>query len=128
MASSSRRRDRCFEIPPELLNVTVRNVEPDQDTFLRYAREEVFGLVLLFHQYRDAAAEAAMQALTRELIDTALSCGGVYYLPYRRMRPSAIPTGLPQAPSFSPSSNTTIPTGYLRTSFSSTTAREWRRR
>lgn len=68
---------------PELLNVTVRNVEPDQDTFLRYAREEVFGLVLLFHQGRNPASEAAMQALTRELIDTALACGGTYYLPYR---------------------------------------------
>ena len=68
---------------PELLNITVRNVEPDQDTFLRYAREEVFGLVLLFHQGRDPASEAAMQALTGELIDTALSCGGRYYLPYR---------------------------------------------
>ncbi len=68
---------------PELLNITVRNVEPDRDTFLRYASEEVFGLVLLFHQGRDGASEAAMQALTRDLIDAALSCGGRYYLPYR---------------------------------------------
>ncbi len=68
---------------PELLNITVRNVETDVDTFLRYATEEVFGLVLLFHQTRDAAADSAMQALTRELVDAALACGGRYYLPYR---------------------------------------------
>lgn len=68
---------------PELLNITVRNVEPDTDTALRYAREEVFGLVMLFHQHRDPSSEAAMQALTRDLIDTALACGGRYYLPYR---------------------------------------------
>jgi FAD/FMN-containing dehydrogenase len=68
---------------PDLLNITVRNVEPDQDTFMRYAHEEVFGLVMLFHQGRDPASEAAMQALTRALIDTALACGGRYYLPYR---------------------------------------------
>jgi FAD/FMN-containing dehydrogenase len=68
---------------PQLLNVTVRNVEPDRDTFLRYAPEEMFGLVLLFHQRRDAGAEAAMQALARELIDVALDCDGRYYLPYR---------------------------------------------
>jgi FAD/FMN-containing dehydrogenase len=68
---------------PELLNITVRNVDTDNDTFLRYATEEVFGLVLLFHQTRDAAADASMQALTRELIDAALLCGGRYYLPYR---------------------------------------------
>lgn len=68
---------------PELLNVTIRNIEPDTDTFLRYAPEEMFGLVLLFHQRRDAAAEEHMHALTRELIDVALSCQGRYYLPYR---------------------------------------------
>lgn len=68
---------------PQLLNITVRNVKADSDTLLRYAPEEMFGLVLLFHQRRDAAAEAAMQALTRELIDVALACGGRYYLPYR---------------------------------------------
>ena len=68
---------------PELLNITVRNVETDQDTFLRYAPEEMFGLVMLFHQRCDSAGEAAMQALTRELIDVALACGGRYYLPYR---------------------------------------------
>jgi FAD/FMN-containing dehydrogenase len=68
---------------PELLNITVRNVEADRDTFLRYAHEEVFGLVMLFHQRRDAASETAMQGLTRELIDTALSCGGRFFLPYR---------------------------------------------
>ncbi|MDA7881081.1 FAD-binding oxidoreductase [Akkermansiaceae bacterium] len=68
---------------PELLNVTIRNILPDHDTFLRYAPEEMFGLVLLFHQERDEAAEAAMLALTRELIEVALACRGRYYLPYR---------------------------------------------
>ena len=61
----------------------MRNVEPDEDTFLKYAHEESFGLVMLFHQGRDAAAEQKMQALTRELIDESLACGGRYYLPYR---------------------------------------------
>jgi FAD/FMN-containing dehydrogenase len=68
---------------PELLNITLRNVETDTDTYLRYATEEVFGLVFLFHQNRDAKADAAMQTMTRELIDTAVACGGRYYLPYR---------------------------------------------
>jgi FAD/FMN-containing dehydrogenase len=68
---------------PELLNITVRNVEPDNDSFMRYARSEVFGLVLLFHQKRTPEAEDAMLRLTRELIDVADSCGGRYYLPYR---------------------------------------------
>jgi FAD/FMN-containing dehydrogenase len=67
----------------DLLNVTVRNVERDADTALAYAREPVFGLVMLFHQRRDAAAEKAMEALTQKLIEAALACGGTYYLPYR---------------------------------------------
>jgi FAD/FMN-containing dehydrogenase len=76
-------RPICARDKPDLLNITVRNVEPDEDSFLRYAHEEVFGLVMLFHQGRDRAAEAAMEQLTRKLVDAALACGGSYYLPYR---------------------------------------------
>lgn len=79
----ARSRPIFLRYRPELLNITVRNVEPDEDTFLRYATEEVFGLVLLFHQTRTDLAEQQMAALTRELIDAALACGGRYYLPYR---------------------------------------------
>jgi len=86
---------------PELLNITVRNVEPDQDTFLRYAPEEMFGLVLLFHQRRDEAAEATMKVMTRELIDAALACGGRYYLPYRpHATPEQFLRAYPQARQF----------------------------
>jgi len=68
---------------PDLLNITLREVAPDPDTFLRYARERVFAVVMYFHQQHGPAAEAAMQDLTRDLIDAALDCGGAYYLPYR---------------------------------------------
>lgn len=85
----------------DLLNMTVRNVEPDQDTFLHYANEEVFGLVMLFHQGMDAGAETAMQNLTRELIDAALACGGTYYLPYRpHATLEEFQKGYPQAKQF----------------------------
>jgi FAD/FMN-containing dehydrogenase len=79
--------DRARKIIPthrqDLLNVTVRSVQRDPDTFLRYADQEMFALVMLFHQSRTSKAEADMQALTRELIDAALDEGGRYYLPYR---------------------------------------------
>jgi len=68
---------------PDLMNVTIRNVMPDQTAFLRYASRQVFGLVMLFNQRTDATSEQQMQALTRELIQTALDCGGTYYLCYR---------------------------------------------
>ncbi len=68
---------------PDLLNITVRKVEADRDTFLRYAPEARFGLVMLFCQGLDEASEKAMGDLTRELIHIALACEGTYYLPYR---------------------------------------------
>jgi len=67
----------------DLLNITVRNVKKDDDSFLRYANEEVFGFVMLFNHSRNPAAEIEMRALTQKLISAALSLKGTYYLPYR---------------------------------------------
>jgi FAD/FMN-containing dehydrogenase len=67
----------------DLLNVTVRNVHEDSDTFLRYADRDLFALVMLFNQPRTPNADSRMEAMTRELIDAALEVEGRYYLPYR---------------------------------------------
>ena len=67
----------------DLLNVTVRDLEPDHDTFLNYADQRMFAFVMFFSQSRTPEGEAQMQAMTRELIDAALKNGGRYYLPYR---------------------------------------------
>jgi FAD/FMN-containing dehydrogenase len=69
--------------PTDLLNVTVRDLEPDRDTVLRYARASMFSLVFLFHQRRTEDADRATAACERDLIEVALACGGTYYLPYR---------------------------------------------
>lgn len=78
---------RLREIAPRheanLLNVTVRGVEQDDDTLLRYADGPMTSFVLLFVQERTDAGESRMQSLTRELIDAALDLGGRHYLPYR---------------------------------------------
>jgi FAD/FMN-containing dehydrogenase len=66
-----------------LMNVTIRSMERDDDSFLRYADERMYSLVMLFNQPRTADGEARMEAMTRDLIDAALSAGGRYYLPYR---------------------------------------------
>lgn len=66
-----------------LLNVTVRDVRRDERSALAYAREDVFGLVMLFVQEKSVAGEERMQRMTRGLIDAALDVGGTYYLPYR---------------------------------------------
>ncbi|MBF9238947.1 FAD-binding oxidoreductase [Hymenobacter sp. BT683] len=78
----------------DLLNVTLRNVYADTDTFLPYARREAFGFVLFFNQGTAPADEADMTALTQELIEEAEKLGGTYYLPYRL---HATPTQLRRA-------------------------------
>ena len=66
-----------------LLNITVRNVLKDENSFLSYAKEDVFGFVMLFNQKLEGE-EQKMEKLTRELITAAQECGGTFYLPYRR--------------------------------------------
>jgi FAD/FMN-containing dehydrogenase len=68
---------------PNLLNVTVRAVNEDDDTFLRYADQPMFAFVMLFVQDRTTGGETQMEALTQELIDAAIEHEGRYYLPYR---------------------------------------------
>ena len=67
----------------DLLNITVRNVKKDNDAFLCYANEEVFGFVMLFYQSKKSEAETEMRSLTQKLINVAISLKGTYYLPYR---------------------------------------------
>jgi FAD/FMN-containing dehydrogenase len=67
----------------ELLNVTIRNVLEDNDTFLRYADRDMFAFVMLFNQPRTHEADEKMETMTRELIDASIACGGRHYLPYR---------------------------------------------
>ena len=72
----------------DLLNVTVRDVKTDQDTFLKYATQDTLAFVMFFSQARTPAGDVEMQSMTRELVDAALEAGGRYYLPYR-LHPSA---------------------------------------
>jgi len=67
----------------DLLNLTIRFVAPDQESFLRYADQDLFALVMLFNQPRTQQADQRMAGMTGELIDAALALGGRYYLPYR---------------------------------------------
>jgi len=66
-----------------LLNVTVRSVDADEDTFLRYADGHMFAFVMLFQQPRTNEGDEAMRTMTQEMIEAALAVDGCYYLPYR---------------------------------------------
>lgn len=67
----------------DLLNVTVREVQTDDDTFLRYADQPMIAFVMFFSQRRTPSADQDMGQMTQELVDAVLRSGGRYYLPYR---------------------------------------------
>jgi FAD/FMN-containing dehydrogenase len=84
-----------------LLNVTVRGVNADQDTFLRYADQDMLAFVMLFLQETTEGGEARMAALTRSLIDAVIEHEGRYYLPYRlHATPEQFHRAYPQAREF----------------------------
>ncbi len=67
----------------DLLNITIRGVRADKDSYLNYAREDVFGFVILFNQKKTEEQEIEMKGLTNSLVDAALKNEGTFYLPYR---------------------------------------------
>jgi FAD/FMN-containing dehydrogenase len=104
--------------PADLLNVTVRTVLGDDDSFLRYADRPMFALVLLFCIPRTAEADRQMMPLTRELVDAAISLGGRYYLPYRlHATPEQLARAYPQARAFFEAKRTWDPDLLFRNHF-----------
>lgn len=67
----------------DLLNITVRAVNKDEDSYMNYAKEDVFGFVFLFNQKKTDQQEHKMKILTNKLVDEALKNEGTFYLPYR---------------------------------------------
>lgn len=67
----------------DLLNITIRGVYKDSDSYLNYARKNVFGFVFLFNQKKNEKDEEAMKKLTQQLVVVAIKYEGTYYLPYR---------------------------------------------
>ncbi|MGB3407684.1 MAG: FAD-binding oxidoreductase [Jannaschia sp.] len=79
--------DLCRDVIPasfqEFLNVTLRFVDTDAESWLSYAAVPRIATVMSFSQEMSARAEADMARMTRALIDGVLAIGGSYYLPYR---------------------------------------------
>ena len=72
-----------------LLNVTVREIAKDVDSALPYAREDMFGLVMLFTIDRTLKSEKGISVMAGQLIELADSLGGTFYLPYRNFATNA---------------------------------------
>jgi FAD/FMN-containing dehydrogenase len=85
----------------DLLNVTVRDINRDDDAFMRYTDKNMISLVMLFSQTRDAPGEKKMSKLTQEIVAAALRHDGRYYLPYRlHATPEQFNAAYPQAKAF----------------------------
>jgi len=65
-----------------LLNITVRYVNRDEEAVLSYAHEDMFALVCLFHSPLSDEAQAELGRGISRLIDEVLEHRGTYYLPY----------------------------------------------
>lgn len=65
-----------------LLNITVRYVEKDEQAVLSYAKADMFALVLLINQGTSPADRRHTETVIRKMIDVTLAHDGSYYLPY----------------------------------------------
>lgn len=79
--------DLCRRVIPSsyqsFLNVTLRFVDSDPDSWLAYAPVPRIAAVMSFSQELTTRAEADMARMTRDLIEGVIAIGGTYYLPYR---------------------------------------------
>jgi FAD/FMN-containing dehydrogenase len=79
--------DVCRAVIPasyqEFLNVTLRFVNTDAESWLSYAPVPRIAAVMSFSQEMTARAEADMARMTRDLVNGIAGIGGSYYLPYR---------------------------------------------
>jgi decaprenylphospho-beta-D-ribofuranose 2-oxidase len=65
-----------------LLNATVRIIEPDNGTFLNYAGAPALAVVLYVNVKTSISGLGESSAMTREIIDLAVRDNGTFYLPY----------------------------------------------
>jgi len=77
----------CRQVIPnsyqEFLNVTLRFVDTDTESWLAYAPVPRIAAVMSFSQEMTPRGEADMARMTQDLIEGITAIGGTYYLPYR---------------------------------------------
>ncbi|MZQ87131.1 FAD-binding protein [Paenibacillus sp. 5J-6] len=65
-----------------LLNVSVRYVNHDEEAVLSYATDDMFALVCLFQVHLSKEEQAHMQTGIQKVLDQVIKHNGSYYLPY----------------------------------------------
>jgi len=76
------RRTLSDEKDFNLLNITIRYVEHNDESLMSYAKDDMFALVMLINQGTDDESKANTGRVIRNMIDVTLEHNGSYYLPY----------------------------------------------
>ncbi|MFC9774778.1 FAD-binding oxidoreductase [Paenibacillus chitinolyticus] len=77
-----RLRSVLLEEDLNLLNITVRYVNRDEEAVLSYAQDDMLALVCLFNTSLSEEAQTRLKSGIRRIIDEVIRSGGTYYLPY----------------------------------------------
>lgn len=65
-----------------LINITARHVPQNDESMLSYSKQDVCAFVLFINVDKNRHAYQRVASWTNKLIDKAIACQGVYYLPY----------------------------------------------
>jgi FAD/FMN-containing dehydrogenase len=76
------RRTLSDEKDFNLLNITIRYVEHNDESLMSYAKDDMFALVMLINQGTDDESKDNTGRVIRNMIDVTLDHNGSYYLPY----------------------------------------------
>lgn len=66
-----------------LINASIRYVPKNSESLLTYAPQDSFAIVLYINIFNIGLSIKKAERWTQEIIDSALSCQGTYYLPYQ---------------------------------------------
>jgi len=75
-------REIFREHKANVLNASVRVIHKE-DTYLNYAPQDMFAIVLYINQKTDKEGNEKMRVLTRALVDATLKVNGTFFLPYQ---------------------------------------------
>ncbi|NQY53608.1 MAG: FAD-dependent oxidoreductase [Campylobacteraceae bacterium] len=66
-----------------IINVSLRHALADHESYLSWAKEEVFAFVIYYKQNVDQESKDKVKKWTQEITDEILSENGTWYLPYQ---------------------------------------------
>tara|TARA_Y100001960_G_C14770075_1_gene879391 strand:+ start:2178 stop:3569 length:1392 start_codon:yes stop_codon:yes gene_type:complete len=66
-----------------VINVSIRHSKADDESYLAWAKGEVFSFVVYYRQGVSEKAKKDVAKWSKQMVDATISAGGTYYLPYQ---------------------------------------------